>query len=432
MTIKIKNWDALKSKPVAIFGQGISGQGVASLLDQFHWDYQFFDQKEQTFNAENALSYAIVVVSPGFGSDHPWVLSAQKAGLAIYGELDFASTFTENKIVAVTGTNGKTSLVTLLTHIWNKLGMQAVFAGNVGTSLSEIITRGLRSETTLFLEVSSFQAENIKFLSPDTVIWTNFSPDHLDHHPTIKDYFKAKNSLLKGLKDEGSAICGLSVLDFARLHHLSLHRSVKGVSRNLIDADKLEPGSFLSTYPQQENLALAYTFALDCGVTEEDFFGCIRSYQPEPSRLACIAKIDGVSFWNDSKATNFASTIAASKNFRKPFYWIGGGKEKGESLPHLIKGIKKSVSHAFIIGEVATKLSELLRKEEVAVTCCSSLIEAVKKAYKHARHTTDILFSPGFASFDMFENYIERGNIFNQVVLDLKKRHTPCTQLDLL
>jgi len=428
MTIKIKNWDALKSKPVAIFGHGVSGHGVASLLDQFHWDYQFFDQKEQPFNAENALSYAIVVVSPGFGSDHPWVLSAQKAGLAIYGELDFASTFTKNKIVAVTGTNGKTSLVTLLSHIWNKLGKPAVCGGNVGTSLSEVVTRGLRADTTVFLEVSSFQAENIKFLSPDTVIWTNFSPDHLDHHPTIKDYFKAKNSLLKGLKDGGSAICGLSVLDFARLHHLSLHRSVKGVSRNLIDAHRLEPGSFLSTYPQQENLALAYTFSLNCGVTEEEFFASIRSYQPEPSRLACIAEIDGVSFWNDSKATNFASTIAASKNFRRPFYWIGGGKEKGESLPHLIKGIKKSVAHAFVIGEVATKLSELLRRDGIAVTCCSSLIEAVKKAYNHAKHTTDILFSPGFASFDMFENYIERGNIFNQVVLDLKKRHTPCTQ----
>ena len=428
MTTKKKIWNSLKSKPVAIFGQGVSGQGVASLLDQFNWDYQFFDQKKRPFNAENALSYAIVVVSPGFGSDHPWVESAQKAGLAVYGELDFASTFTENKIVAVTGTNGKTSLVTLLTHIWNKLGKQAVSAGNVGTSLSEVVTRDLKADTTVFLEVSSFQAENSKFLSPDTVIWTNFSPDHLDRHPTIKDYFKAKNSLLHRLKEEGSAMCGLSVLDFARLNHLSLHPSVKGVDRNLVEGNRLEPGSFLSTYPQQENLALAYEFSLDCGVSEEDFFACIRSYQPEPSRLACIAKIDGVSFWNDSKATNFASTIAACKNFRNPFLWIGGGKEKGESLPHLVEGIKKSVSHAFIIGEVATKLSELLRKDEVAVTCCSSLIEAVKKAYTHAKYTTDILFSPAFASFDMFENYIERGNIFNQVVLDLKKRHTPCTQ----
>ncbi|MDG1139024.1 MAG: UDP-N-acetylmuramoyl-L-alanine--D-glutamate ligase [Opitutales bacterium] len=428
MKKKSMQWDQMKSKPVAVFGKGISGQGVASLLNEFTWSYEFFDQTEKSFMDAKASQYSIVVTSPGFFPNHPWVKKAKASGVPVYGELDFASTFTNNKIVAVTGTNGKTSLVTLLCHIWKKAGKAAVCAGNIGTSLSSIIARGLNSQATIFLEVSSFQAQNIKFLSPDNLIWTNFSPDHQDYHLSLTEYFKAKYSLVTQLKGDGFAICGLSVHEFARLNHLPVLKELKGISRDLISHGDIQPGSFFSTFPQRENVALAYKISRQLGVSKKSFFTFLQSYQPEPSRLACIAEIDGVSFWNDSKATNFSATIAACKHFSNRLIWIGGGREKGESLAVLSKAMHGAIIHAFLIGEVASKLSKSLQSHQIKVTCCSTLNEAVRKAFSGAKQVTDILFSPAFASFDMFENYIERGNIFNKLVFDLKKGHTPCTQ----
>ena len=428
MKMKVNFWDNMKSKPVGIFGKGVSGLGVAGLLDKIDWPYQFFDQTEQSFFDVEASKYSMVVKSPGFAPNHPWVSKAIESGVPVYGELDFASTFTENKIIAVTGTNGKTSLVTLLSHIWKKAGKSAICAGNIGTSLSEVIARGLNFRTTIFLEVSSFQAQKLKFLAPDALIWTNFSPDHQDYHGSLIEYFKAKYSLLTQVKHEGLAICGPSVLKFAKANDIQDRKGIKAVTRNMFLEEEIEAGSFFSTFPQRENLALAYEFSRECGVSKASFLSFLRSYQPEPSRLVCVAKINGISFWNDSKATNFSATMAACKNFPNRLIWIGGGREKGESLPILSKAIKGAVIHAFLIGEVATKLSVILRAHQIKVTCCTTLNEAVKKAFNAAKQATDILFSPAFASFDMFENYIERGNIFNKLVFDLKKGHTPCTQ----
>ena len=145
--------------------------------------------------------------------------------------------------------------------------------------------------------------------------------------------------------------------------------------------------------------------------------------------MACIAKLGKIGFWNDSKSTNFASTIAAFKNFKEKIIWIGGGREKGEAIERLAEVVPKHVSHAFFLfGEAAVKLSSALRTRQVCFTVCSSLKEAVLSAFRAATKVADILFSPGFASFDAFSDYAERGNFFEKVVFDLKNRSTPCTQ----
>ena len=418
--------------PVAIFGSGISGLAVAKLLKKLNWEYNFYDMDGKDFNEKDAEKSSIVITSPGFTLDHNWIKIAEDKKLFIYGEMDFASIFCENPIVAITGTNGKTTLVTLLNHLWNKLGRSSLCAGNIGTPLSKLVSEGLDPSITIFLEVSSFQAQKINLLRPNSIIWTNFSPDHLDHHPNLSEYFLAKANLLKQLDSEGNFICGSSVSKFAKENKILLKQKPRVIKADHFQNFELEKNHYLGTFPQQENIALAFAFAQKSGINREVFSSIIQTYKAEPSRFSFVDKVNEVSFWNDSKATNLAASLAACRNFKKKIIWIGGGREKGECLKEFSRELRKYVSHAFLIGESAGKLSCVLESRSISYTFCKSLPEAVNNAFQFAKRGSHIVFSPGFASFDMFKDYLERGNIFNQIVFDLKKRLTPYTQIYLL
>ncbi len=419
-------------QPVAIFGSGISGLGVAELLKKLNWEYDFYDRNGKEFTEKNAKKSSIVITSPGFTFGHHWMKIAEKSNLSVYGEMDFASIFCDNPIVAITGTNGKTSLVTLLNHIWNNLGRSSICAGNIGTPLSKFISQGLDPRITIFLEVSSFQAQRISLLRPNSLIWSNFSPDHLDHHPNVSEYFLAKANLIKQLNSEGNFICGSSVSEFAKQNNIHFNQSPEIIKADHFQNFDLEKNHFLGTLPQQENIALAFAFAKKSGVKRSDFTSSIQTYLGEPSRFAWVDDVNEISFWNDSKATNLAATLAACRNFKEKIIWIGGGREKGECLKEFSRQLKKYVTHAFLIGEGAEKLSFILECRSISYTLCQNLPEAVNNAFQHAKRGSHIVFSPGFASFDMFKDYLERGNIFNQIVFDLKKRLSPCTQGCLL
>ena len=421
-------WKEKKSSPVAIFGRGVSGQGVAKLLSKLEWKFNFYDIQEVEFSEEAAKISSMVITSPGFPADHPWIRLAHKSNLTVVGELDFASTLIDNEVVAVTGTNGKTSLVTFLAHLWKRLGKSVVCAGNVGTSLSEVVVDGLDSQTSIFLEVSSFQAAKLKFLKPSSLLWTNFSSDHLDYHKNLEKYFLAKFNLCKRLRSDGNFICGRSVVEFGGEKRLKVEANPEVVDCSRLSSLNIKEDHFFSSPAQRENLSIAYAYAESKGIKKTEFEKAIQDYQPEPFRLSKVGVLEEVSFWNDSKATNFSAVLSACKNFRERIIWIGGGKEKGDELQIFSSQMKEYLIQAFLIGEVAEKLAILLRKESISVTVCNTLKDAVGQAFSVAKRGTSIVFSPGFASFDMFTSYLERGNLFNQVFFDLKKRYTPCTQ----
>lgn len=420
--------EILKSGSVAIFGDGVSGKGVSSLLRKMNWEHKIFSQEKESFNPNRTQDFSLVVKSPGFSQDHEWVLLAEERGLPVLGELDFASTFISNPIVAVTGTNGKSTMVTFLRHLWEIAGRPAKAAGNLGISLSEVVADGLDEDATLFLEVSSFQAQGMGLLKAEDVIWTNFAPDHLDHHRSLSDYFNAKSGLLDCLVTSEAAYCGQSVVEFAKQNQTNLRKKVQ-VIKPLSDAiiSKTE-NPFWCTFPQRENLALARAFALNSGVDEKVFWQAVDSYQPEPFRMSLTGRVGEVSFWNDSKATNLAATTAACKSFAEKVIWIGGGKPKGEKLESFSRNMCELIKHAFLIGEVAGQLSMLFQQNKIGFTICKTLKEAISKAFERAKGNAEVLFSPGFASFDMFRNYLERGNLFDELVFDLKKSLSPCTQ----
>jgi UDP-N-acetylmuramoylalanine--D-glutamate ligase len=341
--------------------------------------------------------------------------------------MDFGSCFLSNSIVAITGTNGKTTLTTLLGRIWKEAGKTAVEAGNIGLPLCGLIARGLDPKALVFLEVSSFQAQGLKNLHPSSVLWTNFEEDHLDHHLSIEEYFTSKAQLLKNASGNESWI-GRSVFEKSQVLKHELPENIKVVERDDVDASFLPPDHFMKSYPQLENLSIAWCFSQSCGISRNLFERAILNYSPEPHRLEKIATVGQATFWNDSKATNTSATVAACRNFSGNLFWIGGGRTKGSDTGKLVDLVKPFVKQAYLIGEMGETLRHNLSKEGILATFCNTLKEAVIRAYDQVTEQTNILFSPGFASFDSYTNYSDRGKSFVDAVFDLKKAVSGITQ----
>jgi UDP-N-acetylmuramoylalanine--D-glutamate ligase len=415
-----RNGEQWQRQRVAVLGAGISGSGVVALLKQLGWDYVTYDEQGRAFTEEEARGCSVVVCSPGFKKEHPWKLIAKQCGKKVITETEFGAKFTDAKIVAVTGTNGKTTLATFLAHLWNSVNRPAVAAGNVGLPLSQLVADGLASNTTIFLETSSFQSEDLVDLKPESVLWTNFDSDHIDHHGTEERYFYAKAKLLELVKT-GTVMIGESVQRFALKinHNLPIQSQV--IRRNKAIPPGVNSEHFLSTYPQAENMAIAWEFSSSKGISQNKFLQAMNSYISEPHRLQKIESFENATFWNDSKSTNFSSAIAACKNFNGNLFWIGGGRSKGGMVGELADKLKPLIQKAFLFGESGKSLVEVFQANGLSGTFCNSLEEAVSKAFSAVIEKTDILLSPGFASFDCFKNYSDRGNSFVKCVLDLKK-----------
>tara|TARA_A100001015_G_scaffold128042_1_gene142010 strand:- start:1403 stop:2710 length:1308 start_codon:yes stop_codon:yes gene_type:complete len=415
-----ENWKQWQQQPVAILGAGISGNGVVALLKQLGWDYGIYDEQGRAFTEEEARGCSVIVCSPGFKKEHPWKLIAQQCGKKVITETEFGSKFTDAKIIAVTGTNGKTTLATFLAHLWNSVNRPAVAAGNVGLPLSQAVADGLGSDAIIFLETSSFQAEDMVDLKPEGVLWTNFDLDHIDHHGTEEKYFYAKAKLLELVKN-GQVMIGESVHRFALKINHNLPIQTQIIRRNQAVPLRVNREHFLSTYPQAENMAIAREFSSRMGISKDQFLQAVNSYISEPHRLQKIESFGNATFWNDSKSTNFLSAIAACKNFSGNLFWIGGGRSKGGMVGGLADQLKPLIQKAFLFGESGKSLVKAFQANGLPGTFCNSLEEAVSKAFSAVIEKTDILFSPGFASFDCFKNYSDRGNYFVKCVLDLKK-----------
>ena len=197
MVADISKWEDLRAKPVAILGDGVSGTGVKKLLDRLHWKSKIFDEKGIPLTYSKLKNSSIVVVSPGFSPDHPWIQLVREMNLLLLSEIDFAAYFLPSSPIAITGTNGKTTLSSLIAHVYNKLGEKTVLAGNMGYSLSEYLSGSIGLNEKVILEISSFQSWDLSILKPKASIWTNFEDDHLDYHNSRENYFDAKLRLLQ-------------------------------------------------------------------------------------------------------------------------------------------------------------------------------------------------------------------------------------------
>jgi len=422
MSNLLKNWKNMRQYPAAVLGAGVSGQGVCELLKHLNWEYHVYDEQGHVFNKSEACSCSIIISSPGFHVNHPWKLLAKKNGKKLISEIDFSSYFLKSKIIGITGTNGKTSVTSFLTHLWETIGQNAISAGNIGYPLSRAVLNE-KQNNTVFLEISSFQAEDMVSTKLDSLIWTNIDTDHIDQHGSMENYFRSKAKLID-LTKSNNIFLSQCVVDYAKQINYKLPNNFKivGVDSELSKLSKYN--NFFTTRPQILNLSMIKSFLKNQNISSESLIKGLMSYVPQPHRLQKVEILNGITFWDDSKATNFASAIAACENFKGNVFWIGGGRYKGGCIEELAKKIKPVIKKAFLIGESGKILGEIFKNIGQPYMLCNSLEHAVKKAFLEASSLTNILLSPGFSSFDLFKNYQERGNLFQKIVLEIKNIHS--------
>jgi len=405
------------ARPVAIFGAGISGRGVRSLLAGLRAEAVVYDAREREFTAAAAAGHALVVFSPGFPPEHPWLRLARSAGCACLSEIDFASLCWHGRIVAVTGTNGKTTLTEFIAHALAGLGQEAVPTGNIGHSFSQLAaeTEGGAAQAVAVCEVSSFQAETLRYFHAEAALWTNFAEDHLERHDGLPAYFEAKAELVAR---SDVVFAGSSVRAYARQRPLAREVEARFVWVATEDqpADPRLAGTPFADYPQRENFLLAAAWWRASGLDEAALYAAARTFHLGQHRLARVAEIDGVTFWNDSKATNFHAVEAALRRFPEPVLLIAGGKAKGGDLAAFIRRITPRVRRIFLIGETALLLAAACADTGLPHAVYTSFAEAVRQAADAARRGDHVLLSPGFASFDMFRGYEDRGRQFEELI----------------
>jgi UDP-N-acetylmuramoylalanine--D-glutamate ligase len=428
--------DPLLKQPVAIFGGGVSGVGACALLAELGVASAIYDAKGTEFTAKVADSHRLVVFSPGFPPEHPWLALAREAKCECLGELDFAALFWRGVIIGVTGTNGKTTLAEFLTHALQAAGRDARIAGNIGYSFARLAaeTDGGTPETIAVCEVSSFQAETLRHLQAYATLWTNFAEDHLERHAGIEAYFAAKWNLVQRTDaarapaaSAGAALAassgrgvfaGSSVRRAAERHGRSLS-GVEWVSTEQQPANPHLKGTVFADYPQRENFLLAAAWWRAAGLPEETLLTAAKRFNLGRHRLALVLERDGVTYWNDSKATNFHAVEAALSRFPAPVVLIAGGKAKGGDLGGFVHRIAPRVTHVVLIGETSEELASHCAACRVAHTRCATLEEAVRRAAEVAEPGDHVLLSPAFASFDMFRGYADRGEQFEKQVHNL-------------
>lgn len=407
------------AKPVAIFGGGVSGEGVRMLLAALGMEGRIYDAKAAEFTALAARQHALAVFSPAFPPGHPWLERARGANVECLGELDFASLCWRGRVIAVTGTNGKTTLTEFLAHALRAIGKVAHATGASGHPFARHVaeTRGGHADAFALCEVSSFQAESLRHFRADATLWTNFAEDHLERHAGLESYFSAKWNLVAHTA-AGAAFAGSSVQRFAQKFDRPLAAAAV-VATELQPADARLARTVFAEYPQRENFLLAAAWWRAAGFDEAALVAAARSFRLGRHRLARVIEHDGVVYWNDSKATNFHAVEAALASFTAPVVLIAGGRAKGGDVAGFAHRIAPRVKHAVLIGETSTDLAFHCSTFRVAHTSCATLAEAVRRAAELAEPGEHVLLSPGFASFDMFRNFEDRGEQFEKLARDL-------------
>jgi UDP-N-acetylmuramoylalanine--D-glutamate ligase len=411
----------LLAAPAAILGGGVSGRAAHLLISRLGGRAVLFDEHgagggRATFSAADAAAHPLVVFSPGFTPAHPWLAAARAAGARCLPELDLAALCWRGAVVAVTGTNGKTTLTEFLAHALRGLGRDATAAGNVGHAFAQLVaeTDGGTPDATAVVEVSSFQAEALRHFQADTVLWTNFAEDHLERHGTMEAYFAAKWNLIAHARGPGW-FAGPSVARFAATAgHSPAPTAVVATEDQPVDP-RLR-GTVFASQPQRGNFLLAAAWWRAAGLPEQALFAAAGTFRLGDHRLAPVAVREGVTWWDDSKATNFHAVEAALAAFEAPVILIAGGKSKGGDIAAFVGRVANRVRHLCLIGETRAALAAACAAHGVACTDCGMLDAAVRRAAALARPGDQVLLSPGFASFDQFQGYADRGAQFTALV----------------
>lgn len=377
----------------------------------------------------------VVVISPGLPINHPVAVQAKSMGKRIIGELELGYSSFIPPFVAVTGTNGKTTTVSLIKAIFDEAGILAEAVGNIGVPLTSE-TENADKNTVFVTEVSSFQLESVGAFCPHVSCVLNIAPDHLERHYNMENYIFLKKRIFANQKE--SEYCVLNYDDeTVRSFYTDVKAKVIWVSvlsetdgayylggALYYKGEKIIEETELPIFGEHNiyNALFAIAAARLMGIDGEVIARAIKGFKGVPFRNQTVAEINGVKFINDSKSTNTAAAITAIKGAKRPTILILGGSEKGESYDKLFECIKDSlVKHVVLTGSSRRNMLIAADKAEYGdITVCADFDYSVKIAAMMAEEGDEVLFSPACASFDAFSSYIERGERFNKITGELQ------------
>lgn len=371
--------------------------------------------------------YDLAILSPGFDVSWPLPAKFTAAGVPLTGEMEFGFTLTQMPMIAITGTNGKSTTTELIAAVFNGCGQRSLPCGNHGMALCEVIVSD-QPYDVLSLEVSSFQLETITTFKPHISLWLNFAPDHLDRYPDEAAYYAAKFRIFENQDADDYAI--VNAQDVARLGTLVPkvitfsatqdaefeYRAGKFYHLGSLIGDTLAVP--LRGKHNMENILAALASGWLHGLSFTQMLRAIETYEPPKHRCELVRERNGVEFINDSKATNLHALESCVRSLERPLVLIMGGKEKGLDYTPLRAAIPGTVRSIVTIGEIGPKLSEQFG-DLVPCTAAADMAEAVQLAASVAQRGDAVVLSPGTSSFDMYSGYAERGEHFRRAVLSL-------------
>jgi UDP-N-acetylmuramoylalanine--D-glutamate ligase len=362
---------------------------------------------------------ATVVKSPGVPREAPLVAAALAKGIPVIGELELGWRLLPNAFIGLTGSNGKTTTVELIGHIHRTAGLPVTVAGNVGTALSSL-PGTLDPEAVVVCEASSFQLEDTEAFAPEAAVLLNLQEDHLDRHGTFEAYRAAKLKLFANQATGTLAIVPAALelddakgeatrITFGDGGDLAYHDgTLSWHGEPLIPAADIR----LRGPHNRENAMAAAAVCLATGVPADAVAEGLRTFAGVPHRLEEIGTLDGVTYVNDSKATNVASAEVGIRSFEQGVHLIAGGRGKGSDYAPLAAPVKERCKAVYLIGETAAALRQALEPTNVPIDDAQTLDRAIEDAHAAARPGDVVLLSPGCASYDQYRSYEERGDHF--------------------
>ncbi len=445
----------VKDRKVTILGSQRSAMGAARLLRHFGAQVLVSELDTDQFNAEkrqiladigaefefgyhspDVMESDFVVVSPGIPENVDIMKKIRSKGIPVYSEIEITSWFIDAPIIAVTGSNGKTTTVSLIHHMLKTAGYDSYLGGNVGVAASEVLLNSLLEspEKPIFvLEVSSFQLDNIESFKPTVAVILNLTPDHLDRYPTLEAYYESKIGLFKYLDQNCTAVINRDDPELSRRDIVAEHKRYFAVD-SLSGADAMLAEGTLGIMdesgwrpvlpakalpiPGRHNLsnALAAIAATMDFIQEPEILAQgLMTFAAVPHRIEYVGKINNIRCYNDSKATNIASTEVAIDSFPQPLWLILGGKDKGGDFTALTPLLESNVREILLVGDAADIIETQIGR--TLPTCKLETIEhAIEYCLEHGEADDVLLLSPACASFDQFDNYEARGDYFRSLI----------------
>jgi len=447
---------------LVILGAGVSGTGAAVLANTlsdykgkvFVSDYSSIkpkykdllrqhsiDYEENTHNTERILSASEIIKSPGIPESNELIKKIRNAGIKLISEIEFAGRYTTAKKICITGSNGKTTTTMLVNHILQKAGISTGLAGNVGESFALQVAMNRDNQPDYYvLEISSFQLDDMFDFKADIAVLLNITPDHLDRYNyKFQEYINSKFRIIRNQgKDDVFIYCADDQVISTELTKLKIssmcipfsietqpdkgaylkdNNLIVNINKNTFKmmVDELSLHGKHNVY---NSMAAAIT-ASALNIRKETIRECLADFQGVEHRLELVMQIHGIFFVNDSKATNINSTWYALESMKTKVVWIVGGIDKGNDYSMLSDLVQEKVRAIVCLGVDNTKIHQAFEGKVEVITDTTSMKEAVRNAYYLARNGDTILLSPACASFDLFENYEDRGKQFKLAVREL-------------